>query len=179
MRQLFGLTALVLAASVALAADGKFSLTGENTTIQFVGSKAEGKHDGGFKKITGTATVADGDPTTAKIELEIDVDSIYTDTGKLTNHLKSPDFFEVKKYPKAKFVSTKVAKSDDGYTVTGALTLHGKTKTISFPAKIKATDDGLTLTSDFKIDRHDFGVSFGKGKIHDDVALKVSVKATK
>ena len=168
---------LVLAASPSFA-ETKFALTGKNTKVDFVGTKTEGKHDGGFKTITGTAVV-DKEPTTLKFEIDIDTTSLWSDNPKLTGHLKSDDFFGVKKNPKATFVSTKVVKSDKGYTVTGNLTLTGKKKSISFPADITLTGDKLTLTSTFKIDRNDFGITYGKGKIHPEVTIKVAVDAAK
>jgi polyisoprenoid-binding protein YceI len=169
--------ALGLATAVT-AADTKYSLTGDNTTLTFVGTKAKGKHDGGFKKLTGTATVTDGDITTLKIETDIDVDSIYSDDAKLTNHLKGADFFGVKENPTAKFKVTKVEKADKGYTVTGDLTLLGKTKSVSFPATIEAGDT-LALTSEFKIDRTNWGMTYGKGQIDNDVKLKLVIAAKK
>jgi polyisoprenoid-binding protein YceI len=179
MRLMIG-SAAVLALSVGLtrAADTTIALTGDNTKVTFVGSKPDGKHDGGFKKLTGKATVPDGDLTKAKFEVEIDMNSTYTDTDKLTAHLKSPDFFGVKANPKSKFVSTKVEKAQGGgYTVTGDLTLNGQTKSLSFPATLSLADGTLKLTSDFKINRHDYGISYGKGKVDDDVAIKLSVEA--
>ena len=107
------------------------------------------------------------------------MDSLYTDTDKLTQHLKSPDFFGVKANPKAKFVSTKVEGAGDKSMVTGDLTLNGVTKSITFPAQVTATDYKFALKSDFKIDRNDFGISYGKGKINDYVELKVDVHAKK
>jgi polyisoprenoid-binding protein YceI len=157
----------------------EFPLTGKNTKIEFTGKKPQGKHDGGFETVTGKATVKDGKPTSLELEVEIDTTSIYTDTPKLTAHLKSNDFFAVKDFPKAKFVSTKVEKADNAYTVTGDLTLLGKTKSISFPAGIVVSGSELKLNTTFKINRQDFGMSFGKGKIDDEVTLKVSLKAAK
>jgi polyisoprenoid-binding protein YceI len=177
MRRLIGLIVAAALALPALAADTKYKLNGDNTTIQFVGSKKGGKHDGGFKTLSGTATVSDKDLTTTKIEVEIDMASTWTDTEKLTRHLLSPDFFGVKTNPKSKFVTKKVEKAKDGYTITGDLTLNGKTKSISFPAQIGLKDGVLTLSSDFSINRHDFAVSYGKGMINDNVALKVKVNA--
>jgi polyisoprenoid-binding protein YceI len=75
-------------------------LTGKNTTIKFVGAKPNGKHEGGFKTVTGTATIAGTDATTLKISLDIDVDSLYSDDAKLTTHLKAPDFFGANPIPK-------------------------------------------------------------------------------
>jgi len=158
----------------AIAAPKTYELTGDNTKITFVGTKKEGKHEGGFKSLKGTFAV-DGNATTAKISVEIETDSMWTDNPMLTAHLKSADFFEVKQFPKAKFVSTKITKEDKIYFVTGDLTLHGVTKPVTFVGDIVIDDDGVALNSDFKIDRNDWGITFGKGKIDDSVALRISV----
>ncbi|MGL4554881.1 MAG: YceI family protein, partial [Gemmataceae bacterium] len=161
------------------AAEVKFPLTADNTQVTFTGTKPDGKHTGGFKAVTGTASVDPADPTTLKLSVEFDIKSMHSDSPKLTQHLLSDDFFSASKHPKASFESTKVAKDGDGVTVTGKLTLCGKTKEISFPAKVTATADGLKLTSALKIDRTEFGMTYGKGKIDDAVALDVAVNATK
>lgn len=176
-RILIALAVAALAVAPSSAADTKYALTGDNTKVEFTGSKPGGKHDGGFKKLAGTATVADG--TLAKIEVEIDCDSMYSDDEKLTAHLKSPDFFGVKDNPKATFKTTKIEKTEKGYTITGDLTLIGKTKAVSFPAAVAEKDGTLTIASAFTIDRNDWGMSFGKGKIDDKVAMKIAVTAKK
>ena len=163
-------------ASVAFAADVKYTLTKSNTKIEWTGTKADGKHVGGFDKVGGTAVVADGVPQ--KIEIDIDCTSLYSDNKMLTGHLKSPDFFSVKDHPKAKFVSTKVAKADKGYVITGDLTLLGKKKEVSFPAEI-STKDGLSIKGTLEIDRTDFGMKYGKGKVDDKVEIRVKVDAKK
>ncbi len=182
MRFLNGLLTAGLLATLAAAADGKFTLTGENTKVQWVGAKKEGKHNGGFKKLSGTATVTGTDPATAKIEVTIETDSLYSDNEKLTGHLKSPDFFDVKTNPTAKFVSTKVEALPDHkgvYKVTGELTLNGKKKEISFPARITVEGGALKLDSEFKIGRLDFdlGSKFPPERIYNEVTLKVNVNA--
>ncbi len=180
MRRVLMVTAVVaVAATVAKAGEVSLPLTGDNTKITFVGTKPGGKHEGGFKKLKGTASYDGKDPASLKFTVDIDVDSMYNDTQKLTDHLKSPDFFDAKNNPKAQFTSTKVEKSGDVYKVTGKLTMAGKTNDVSFPAKIEATGDSVTLSSSFKINRNDWGISYGKGKIDDDIALKVEVKAKK
>jgi polyisoprenoid-binding protein YceI len=178
LRRLFGISTFALLLAPVLASAADFTLTAENTTVKFVGTKTGGKHDGGFKTVTGKASVENNDLTTLKITLDIDTTSLYTDNDKLTNHLKSPDFFGVKANPTAKFAATKVEKADTDYKITGNLTLLGKTKEISFPAKLAVTaDDGLTLSSSFSIDRTQWGMTFGQGKVNNDVKLTVSVKA--
>ena len=73
---------------------------------------------------------------------------------------------------------TKVEKAGKGYTVTGDLTLLGKTKSVSFPADITVTDKKLSLTADAKIKRFDFGMTYGRGKVDDDVKLKIKISAS-
>jgi len=176
MMRFAGATATLVLLSGALVG-AEFTLTGKNTTITFIGTKPNGRHEGGFKTVTGTATLPGKDLTELKITLDIDVDSMYTDTPKLTAHLKSPDFFGVKSNPKAKFESTKVEKSDKGYNVTGELTMCGKTNSINFPATVSASGGELRLTARFTIDRTQWGMTYGRGKVDDNVTLNVSVKA--
>jgi polyisoprenoid-binding protein YceI len=150
--------------------------------IEFIGTKPGGKHVGGFSKFTVDLDPIKDDLAGGKIKVDIDTTSMFTDTPKLTNHLKSPDFFDVKKYPTAKFVSSSIEpqKSGDGtHKITGDLTLHGKTKTISFPAKVAVTQDAVSITSQFTINRHDFGISYGRGKVHDLVTIKTAVRVSR
>ena len=177
MRCVLGISLAVLVASgLASAAETKYVLTGENTTIEFVGSKPDGKHTGGFKKLKGSVTVDPAKLEDAKVVVEIDTTSLHSDNPGLTMHLKNPDFFNVKKHPTAKFVSSKVEGDASEFTMTGKLTLLGKTKDVTIPVKVKSDGDSHTLTGETKIDRTEFGMTFGKGKIDDEVKLKITVK---
>jgi polyisoprenoid-binding protein YceI len=173
--RLFIAAIAALAVSIpAIAADVK--LTGENTKITWTGTKgAAGKHEGGFKAVAGTATV-DGDALKA-VKLEIETESIYSDNAQLTQHLKSPDFFGVKNNPKAKFESTKVEKTDKGFTITGNLTINGKSKEVAIPAEVTASAGAVKINGTVTIDKRDFGMTYGGGKIDDPVAIKVAVDA--
>jgi polyisoprenoid-binding protein YceI len=173
MRTLFAAAAALVLAGPAFADSVK--LTGENTKITFVGTKPGGKHEGGFKALTGTATVDGGQLT--KVQVEIDVDSLWSDNEKLTAHLKSPDFFGVKTNPKASFTSTKIEKTDSGTTISGDLTINGKTKNVSFPATVTTEGGTVKITSALTIDKRDFGMTYGGGKIDDKVAIQVAVEA--
>jgi polyisoprenoid-binding protein YceI len=170
---------LAILAQGTLARAADFALTGENTKVEFTGKKKDGAHTGEFKKLTGTAKATGTDAATLALDVTIDIDSMVTDDAKLTAHLKAPDFFEVKKYPDAKFVSTSVAKEKESYVVKGKLTLHGKTNEVSFPAEIALAADSLKLTAKFSIDRTLWGISHGKGQIDDAVELKLSIATKK
>ena len=151
------------------------------STIEFVGAKITGDHKGDFKTFTGEATVAGTVPSSVKFS--IDTTSVTSDAEDLTTHLKSPDFFDVAKYPKAEFSSTKVeakAAGDANYEVTGDLDLHGVKKSISFPAKITVDDRGAKGTAEFKINRKDFGIVYeGKADdlIRDEVVIRLDLEA--
>lgn len=159
--------------------NGKATLSPENTKIQFVGTHTGDKPDprvGGFGKFSGEAVVDSDAKTLQSVTVEIDTTSLFTPIEKLTTHLTSVDFFEVNEYPSAKFESTKIEAEEGGQTVvTGNLTLHGETKEISFPATVQISDEGLTVHSEFGINRSDFGMSFGPDKIDDKVMMTVIV----
>jgi polyisoprenoid-binding protein YceI len=177
MFRLLALTAAALLAAPVLA-DDTYKLTGENTTLKFTGTKKDGKHVGGFKTLTGTATCG-GDPTTLKIECEIDCASLYSDADGLTTHLKGPDFFNVKENPKATFKSTKVEKDGDKVKITGDLTLLGKTKPVTMVCTCTHKDGTLGLASEFTIDRTQWGMTYGEGKVDNAVALTLNITAKK
>lgn len=162
------------------------ALTGDNSKVEFTGSKVTGKHDGGFKSLTGTIDLVNSKAEESSVNVEIDTTSIFSDADKLTEHLKSPDFFDTAKYPTASFKSTKIvadsAKGAGNYTVSGDFTIHGTTKSISFPAKITVNDSEVTVDSEFSINRKDFGIVYA-GKtddlIRDDVVIRLSLKSSR
>jgi polyisoprenoid-binding protein YceI len=149
-----------------------------DSKIDFIGSKVTGKHDGGFKTFDGNVSVAEGKVVGATVK--IDMQSTWSDNEKLTGHLKSPDFFDVEKFPTSTFTVTKVEGTGDTATVIGNLELHGVTKAISFPAKVHLGDDALHVTADFAINRKEFGIVYpGKTDdlIRDDVVIRFDLKA--
>jgi len=159
-------------------------LTAENSKVEFTGSKVTGKHDGGFKAFTGTIDLVNAKPEESSVTVDIDTASVFSDDEGLTKHLKSPDFFDVEKFPKASFTSTKIvadtAKGAGNYTVTGDFNLHGQTKSITFPAKITVTDADVAVDAEFSINRKDFGIVYaGKADdlIRDDVVIKLNLKS--
>ena len=151
------------------------------STITWVGSKITRSHDGGFKDFTGDIYVRDGQAAGSSVVVRIDTASLFSDTAKLTGHLKSPDFFGVVTFPIATFTSTNVAASGDGYTVTGDLALHGVTKRITFPATITVSGDTVTAQAEFAIKRFDWEIVY-KGMaddlIRDDVVIRLNLTAT-
>jgi polyisoprenoid-binding protein YceI len=161
------------------AAKGTASLVinPSNSKIEFVGAKVTRSHDGGFTDFAGKVELAEPIEQ-SRIEVAIQTASLYADEAKLTKHLKSPDFFDVEKFPTATFRSTEIKKEAEGHTITGDLTLHGVTKRISFPATIDATDAAVNASAEFSINRQDFGIAYAgmpDDLIRDLVVIKLSL----
>jgi polyisoprenoid-binding protein YceI len=174
-------------AGVALAAQPgaqsvKYTVAG-GSKIGFVGSKVTGSHEGGFKNIAGEFTVAGDQLVGNDGSIVIDMNSLWTDNDRLTGHLKSSDFFDVARYPTASFEFTKLARTKgSAYTVPGALTLHGVTKQISFPATLEIMGEQAQLAAEFAIDRFDFDVRYpGKPDdlIRQEVVIKLNINIVK
>lgn len=162
----------------------KYSITPQNSKIEFTGSQVAGKHDGSFQKFNGEIDYA-GQPETSHVSVTIDTSSLNADDPQLTQHLKTADFFDVAKYPTATFVSTAIKPGGDkgaSHTVTGNLTMHGITKSVTFPATISATADAVNVDASFSINRKDFNINYAgptNNLIRDDVVLTLKIHATK
>jgi len=126
--------------------------------------------NGNFAKFSGTIEADEKDLTKSKVNVSIDVTSISTGVTKRDDHLKSPDFFDVAKFPTMTFVSKSVKiVGKDKLAVTGDLTLHGVTKSVVLDvdgpsAAIKDswgnTKRGASATT--KINRKDFGLTWNQ-----------------
>jgi len=166
--------------AVKAVADAATYSISSDSTISFVGSKVTGSHEGGFESFEGTIAVANG-KIVPPSKVTIQMDSLWSDSNRLTGHLKSPDFFDVAKYPNAEFAVTSMRDTPQGTEMTGNLTLHGVTKSITFKPEVSISDDEVTLKAEFDIMRFDFGIVY-KGKvddlIRDEVVIKLDVRAS-
>jgi len=193
------LTTLVAVAALTFGAkaqtnwnvDASHSKLGFAVTHMMV-SETEGK----FKVYEGkvTSVKPDADFTDAKVEFSVDAASINTDDEKRDGHLKSPDFFDVEKFPKITFVSTsmKPGKVKGTYTLVGNLTMHGVTKPITLTAigasKIVKDPYGMERYA-FKVtgnlNRKDFGLGWnaaleaGGVAVSENVRIDVNIELTK
>ena len=162
----------------------KYLITPANSKIEFDASKVTGSHHGSFEKFSGTINYA-GEIEKSQVSITIETDSVTTDTPNLTKHLKTPDFFDVAKYPQATFTSTVIKPGGEKgatHTVTGNLNLHGVTKSITFPAAISVKPGDITVESTFSINRKDFGINYtgaADNLIRDEVVLTLHVRGVK
>ncbi|MCC7107815.1 MAG: polyisoprenoid-binding protein [Deltaproteobacteria bacterium] len=150
--------------------------------------------NGAFDKYGGKLVVDDKDFTKSSVTVDVDMASVNSKSQKRDDHLRKSDFFDVAKFPKMTFRSTKIENGDKpgAFRVTGDLTLRGVTKpvvletTVSDEWKAPWADQmhrGITATG--KINRHDFGVSWqskmDKGGVvaGDEVTITISAEVIK
>jgi polyisoprenoid-binding protein YceI len=145
---------------------------------------------GVFHGVNGTVVWNDADPSKSSVDVTIDATTVDTQEAGRDKDLKSPNFFEVEKFPAITFQSTKVEQAGPGkLKVTGDLTIHGVTKQVVLDAtapKAPIKDPwGLTRTASSgttKVNRKDFGLIWNKNldgggvMIGDDVDITLDVE---
>ncbi len=172
------------AAAAPTAVMKKFAIAPGTSSLDFVGAKITAQHEGKFSDVSGIVEMPAGEPERAKVRIEVGLASLQIEPEKLAGHLKSPDFFDVAKFPKATFESTSVAALVGGkgtHTITGNLDLHGVKKQISFPATISVAGETVTANAEFSINRKDFGIVYPgmpDDLIKDEVLLRLKVQAS-
>jgi polyisoprenoid-binding protein YceI len=164
------------------AAAERLVISPENSKVEFVAAKVTRSHNGSFKQFTGAIDLIKNSVEDSRVTIDIETASVVTDEDDLTKHLKTPDFFDVAKYPKATFTSTKIEPGNAAgatHNVTGNFELHGIRKSIAFPATIQVAADSVSVNAEFAISRTDFGLIYpGKADdlIRDGVVIKLALK---
>ena len=175
------------APAIALPRTTKWELDPENSSVEFTCKHVFSNVRGMFKQPSGTVTLDEATPANSKVDATIDASTITTGVEERDNHLKSPDFFDVAKYPAITFVSTSVAKSSaTSYSVTGNLTMHGVTRPVTLAVTASAPFKhaggirrGIEATT--SVNRKDFGLVWdypgeGAGVVVGD-NIKITVDA--
>ncbi|MFN7018346.1 MAG: YceI family protein [Fimbriimonadales bacterium] len=139
---------------------------------------------GRFNTFSGTIVVDEKNPANSSIELEIDASSVDTGNSQRDDHLRSPDFFNARQFPKITFKSTRVRKiSDTTVEVQGNLTIRGVTRPLT--ARVTFTGKGrnqrgqeiIGFETTFTIRRSQFNVSYGlNGGLADEVRVTFAVE---
>jgi polyisoprenoid-binding protein YceI len=140
--------------------------------------------EGQFKKFEGTVDVTKDDFSDAKFSLTIDANSLDSEDKDRDAHLKSADFFDVTKYPAITFTTKSFkAVNKTKYKLTGDLTIHGVTKTVTLDAVYNGTilkDPFGNTRAGFKftgvINRKDFGLVWNKALDAGGVAVGEEVR---
>lgn len=123
---------------------------------------------GQFTGVSGTLERHEGDVTLSNVQVTIDAASVNTRDAQRDAHLKSPDFFEVEKFPTLSFKSTRIIpQNNDDHAVEGELTIHGVTLPVRFavegptaPAKDPWGNTRIGISATTKINRKDYGLTW-------------------
>ena len=144
----------------------------ELSSIDWIGRKVTGSHNGKIKIATGELVVAGNSVKGGKFVM--DMSSITSDSERLTGHLKTDDFFSVEKNPTSKFVITKVtAAGTDRINVTGDLTIKGITQPLTFPASVKKENGALVaVAKNVLVNRAKFDIRYGSKSFFGDIGNK-------
>jgi len=170
---------------------GTWAADPSHSSFEFVARHLTSKVRGRFHGVTGTATIAE-QPEESTVAVEIDVNSVDTHEPRRDGHLKSPDFFDVEKYPKITFRSTGLRRADEGvWELTGDLTLKDVTRPVTFDLEFLGTspDPWGGIRAGFsafaEVNREDWGLNWnaaletGGWLLSRKVRLEIEVEAVK
>lgn len=170
---------------------GTWQIDAAHSSVDFVVTHLMiSKVRGRFSAISGTV-VSDGTPGGSKIEVEIGASSISTHDDARDAHLRSPDFFDVEKYPTIRFVSTGIQpRGGDEFRITGDVTIRDITRPVEMEVAREGAgrdpwgNDRAGFSATLRIDRRDFGLTWnqvleaGGVMVSNDVKLTVDVELT-
>jgi len=162
------------------------SVHGQNLKPVDAGSKVHfviknfGINTGGdFKGLKGNIVFRPENIASSKFNVTVSASTIDTDNEMRDKNLVSDEYFDAAKFPVIRIISTKIEKTNKTasgfYYFTGNLTMHGITKTISFPFQADKQKDGFLFTGEFEINRLDFGVGEKSVVLGSKVIVSLSV----
>ncbi|HVP45709.1 MAG TPA: YceI family protein [Bryobacteraceae bacterium] len=148
---------------------------------------------GQFTAVTGVVTLDEADVTKSRVEASIEAASVNTRDAQRDTHLKSADFFDVEKFPRLSFNSTRITRAGEGeLAVSGDLTIHGLTREVVFAvegptphAKDPWGNTRVGLSATTKISRKDYGLTWNTGLeaggilVGDEVTIALDVQLVK
>ena len=147
---------------------------------------------GRFRQFEGSITVDPDKGNALKgASGTIQAKSIDTDIERRDNHLRSPDFFDAEKFPTITFESTEIKKDGNDQLLVGKFTMHGVTKDVSLPFKLKGPIKGplgntiVGLEVNAKLNRKDYGLTWNKAieagglTVGEDVTIQINAELVK
>lgn len=179
--------ALLLAAAPAARAAESYKVDPVHSSAVFRVRHANvGYVWGRFNDPGGSFVLDESDPAKSSFNMEIQVNNVDTHNAQRDTHLKSPDFFNAKQYPTITFKSASVTKGEGNVLqVTGALTIHGVTKTVTVPVEVTGKGQfppgtaraGIEAT--FNVKLSDFEIKTMGGMIGEEARVVVALEGVK
>lgn len=153
---------------LAIPLPGTFAIDPTHTRVGFVARHLMvSKVRGNFTDVSGEIVVAE-DPTQSTVQVTIKAASIETRVADRDNHLRSPDFLDVEKYPELTFRSTGLAVTDGGFQLRGELTIKDVTREVTLDAEYEGVarspwgQEVIGFSATTEIDREEFGITWNQ-----------------
>jgi polyisoprenoid-binding protein YceI len=171
--------------AAAAAPPPHFVLEPSKSLLRFSFVQAGASNTGRFGKYTADVLFSNDNLAASKIDVSIDIASLDTGDKERDDTLKGADLFDVKKFPSARFVSSKIVSSGAGrYEAQGKLTIRNVTKDIKLPITFQTKNEGGKtygyLTGRSSLKRLEYGVGQGDWKstewVNDDVGVTFSLR---
>ena len=187
-------SAIALLASLsALAQTSTWNIDPAHSTAQFtVRHLAISNVTGNFTKVTGSVVLNEKDITQSQVSAGIDVGSVDTRVEARNKDLKSPNFFDVEKYPTIEFKSKRIVNDGGKLQVIGDLTIHGTTREVTLdvdgPTPELADPWGNSrrgISATTTINRKDFNLMYnnllktGEAVVGDNVKIQIDAEMVK
>lgn len=182
MRELAFISLLIFLSFASVAQSTgveKIDIDLTQSKLEWTGKKLGGEHYGTIQLVSGYLIFTKKKLTGGTFEMDMAsitcVDITDAKSNKrLVDHLKSEDFFSVERFPTSKFVITKVdPKSTNEYTVTGNLTIKGKTNPITFTANVNSINNQTVANATLTFDRSKYDVKFGSQSFFENLGEKL------
>jgi polyisoprenoid-binding protein YceI len=176
---MYGVTGFLISFFLIVgAAFGQMHPVEKESSIRFVIKNFGFNTNGSLAAPTGDISFNPDDLSKSSFSIMIKSESINTENESRDEHLRNEDYFDVKKYPEIRFVSSSIRATNKkgDYSVTGNLTMKNKTKEISFPFKAVKNGSGYLFSGSFKMNRRDFDIG-GSSTISNELTVNINVLA--
>ena len=180
------LAMLAFVSQPGIAQSAEYDLDPSHTSLVFSASHFGYSYTfGRFNKVAGAFRFDKNNPSASAFTVEIEAASLDTNDKKRDEHLQSPDFFDVRQFPKITFQTTSVTAAGNDLQLTGKMTLHGVTKEVTVPLKYLGEGKGpygkyrCGFYSNFSIKRSEFGMKGMLEAIGDDINIMFSFEGVR
>ena len=176
---------LTVAAQVSTSTSRPYPIDNNHSNVGFSVPILNGlsRVEGKFTDFAINITNDEKDVTKSSVNVTIKATSINTGIAGRDNHLRSPDFFDVEKFPEITFQSSKILKSGKQLIAVGTLTMHGVSKEIELPFSITGTDKNATskkmnvgYSAKLVVNRRDYGINWEHKTVPNFVGDNVEIQ---
>ena len=153
----------------------------ERSTVQFKIKNFGSTVNGTFGGLEGSIDFDPLYPDRARFDVSVDANSVDTNIGLRDKHLRNEEYFDVKTYPRLRFVSTSVASSTKSgeFMIKGNLTIKATTREITFPFVYSQVNGTSVFKGEFQVNRRDFNVGGNSFSLADTLIVMLSVAIDK